>query len=46
MVTGGPSPVAFNPKENKRFLLFLKLESDGRYSSLTGQTDPIDEPRT
>jgi hypothetical protein len=37
----GPGLVAFDPKEKKRFLIFLKRESDGRYSSLTGQTDPI-----
>jgi hypothetical protein len=42
MVPSGPSPVAFNPKEKKRFLLFLKLEPDGRYAPLTGQTDPMD----
>ena len=36
----GPSPVAFKLEEKKRFLLFLKLEPDGRLSSLTGQTDP------
>ncbi len=37
----GPGLVTFDPKEKKRFLLFLKRESDGRYSSLTGQTDPV-----
>ena len=36
----GPHLVAFDPKEQKRFLLFLKRESDGRYAPLTGQTDP------
>ena len=36
----GPGLVAFDPKEKKRFLLFLKRESDGRYAPLTGQTDP------
>lgn len=35
-----PGLVAFDPKEKKRFLLFLKRESDGRYAPLTGQTDP------
>jgi hypothetical protein len=34
--------VAFDPKEKKQFLLFLKRESDGRYAALTGQTDPDD----
>jgi len=36
----GPALVAFDPKEGKRFLLFLKRETDGRYAPLTGQTDP------
>jgi hypothetical protein len=36
----GPALVAFDPKERKRFLLFLKREEDGRYAPLTGQTDP------
>ena len=36
----GPGLVAFDPKEKRRFLLFLKRESDGRYAPLTGQTDP------
>ena len=35
-----PGLVTFDPKEKKRFLLFLKRESDGRYAPLTGQTDP------
>jgi hypothetical protein len=37
----GPGLVAFDPTEKKRYLLFLKREPDGRFSSLTGQTDPI-----
>jgi len=37
---GNPGLVAFDPNEKKRFLLFLKRESDGRYASVTGQTDP------
>jgi len=36
----GPGVVTFDPKDKKRFLLFLKRELDGRYSSVTGQTDP------
>ena len=36
----GPGLVTFDPKEKKRFLLFLKRESDGRYAPLTGQTNP------
>ena len=40
-MVNGPGLVSFEPKEKKRFLLFLKRESDGRCSSLTGQTDPV-----
>jgi hypothetical protein len=36
-----PGLVSFAPKEKKRYLLFLKREEDGRYSALTGQTDPV-----
>lgn len=36
----GPTLVSFNPKEKKRYLLFLKREKDGRFTSLCGQTDP------
>jgi len=35
-----PGLVTFDAKDKKRFLLFLKRESDGRYAPLTGQTDP------
>lgn len=38
----GPVNVAFDPQEKERFLLFLKREPDGRYASVTGQTDPYD----
>ena len=36
----GPGLVTFDPREKKRFLLFLKREADGWYAPLTGQTDP------
>ena len=36
----GPGVVSFDPKGKRRYLLFLRLESDGRFSALTGQTDP------
>jgi len=36
----GPSLVSFDPTEKKRYLMFLKREADGRFSSLCGQTDP------
>ena len=40
----GPSFVVFKPpftpETSGRFLLFLKLESDGRYAPVSGQTDP------
>ncbi len=38
---GAPETVVFVPKQKKRFLLFLKHEPDGRYSSVTGQVDPV-----
>ena len=40
LMMNGPGLVSFEPKDKKRYLLFLKREPDGRYSSLTGQTDP------
>ena len=36
----GPGVVSFEPKGKRRYLLFLRLEPDGRFSALTGQTDP------
>ncbi len=36
----GPGLVSFDARQKKRFLLFLKRDADGRYSALTGQTDP------
>jgi hypothetical protein len=36
----GPGLVAFDPKEKRTFVLFLKREADGRFAPLTGQTDP------
>jgi hypothetical protein len=36
----GPGVVSFDPKGKRRYLLFLRLESDGRFSAITGQTDP------
>ena len=40
ILENGPGLVTFNPEAKKCFLLFLKRESDGRYSPVTGQTDP------
>jgi hypothetical protein len=40
MSANGPSLVSFNPADKKRYLMFLKREADGRFSSLCGQTDP------
>ena len=37
----GPGLVSFSPDKKKRFLLFLKREALDKYSSLTGQTDPV-----
>jgi hypothetical protein len=36
----GPGLVSFDPKQKKRYLLFLRRAEDGRYVALTGQTDP------
>ena len=38
----GPLLVAFEPKEKKRFLMFLQRDADGRYVAVSGQTDPKD----
>jgi hypothetical protein len=36
----GPDLVSFEPKDKKRFLMFLQKEADGRYVAVCGQTDP------
>ncbi len=36
----GPMLVSFDPKQDNRFLLFLRRETDGRYAPVAGQTDP------
>ena len=38
----GPDLVSFEPKDKKRFLMFLQKEADGRYVAVSGQTDPQD----
>lgn len=40
-VINGAGLVSFEPKEKKRYLLFLRRDPNGGYSSLTGQIDPI-----
>ncbi|HVU28055.1 MAG TPA: hypothetical protein VHG71_10020 [Verrucomicrobiae bacterium] len=40
LMMNGPNLASFNPKAYTRFLLFLHRESDGRYSPVSGQTDP------
>jgi len=35
-----PNLASFDPNQHNRFLLFLHKESDGRYSPISGQTDP------
>jgi hypothetical protein len=35
-----PQLVSFDPNTNESFLLFLKVESEGRYASAAGQVDP------
>ncbi len=37
----GPGLVSFEPKDKKRFLMFLRKEADGQYVAVCGQTDPI-----
>jgi hypothetical protein len=39
---GGPGLVSFEPKDKKRYLMFLEKEADGRYVAVSGQTDPSD----
>ena len=40
-IINGAELVSFQPKEKKRFLLFLRREPTGGFSSLTGQIDSI-----
>ena len=40
LMRNGPSLASFDPKQLTRFLLFLHRETDGRYSPVSGQTDP------
>jgi hypothetical protein len=40
MMVNAPSLATFDPTEHARFLLFLHREADGRYSPVSGQTDP------
>ena len=37
----GPFLVSFEPKDKKRYLMFLQREADGRYVAVSGQTDPM-----
>jgi len=39
---GPPGLVSFEPKDKKRYLMFLQKEADGRYVAVSGQTDPDD----
>ena len=41
-VISGPQLVSFEPKDQKRYLMFLQSEADGRYVAVSGQTDPVD----
>ena len=41
-VRGQPRLLSFEPKYQKRYLMFLIKEADGRYSAVSGQTDPAD----
>jgi hypothetical protein len=37
----GPQLVSFEPKDKKRYLMFLQKEADGRFVVVCGQTDPV-----
>ena len=39
-IIDGPNLVFFDLKQANRFLLFLHRDADGRYSPVSGQTDP------
>lgn len=41
-VRGRPRLVSFEPKDKKRYLMFLIKEADGRYGAVSGQIDPED----
>ena len=40
LMINGPRLASFDPKQHTRYLLFLHREADGRYSPVSGQTDP------
>lgn len=40
LMEDGPQLIIFNPELKVRYLMYLKREPDGRYSAITGQTDP------
>jgi hypothetical protein len=42
-VRGAPQLISFDPSQRMCYLMFLKREGDGRYSPVTGQTDPSEE---
>ena len=39
IVASPPLLASFEPKDEKTYLLFLRLEADGRYAAVSGQTD-------
>jgi hypothetical protein len=40
-IANGPMLVSFDPSQKMRYLLFLRRNDDGTYSSITGQVDPV-----
>ncbi len=40
LAANGPALASFDPKQQTRYLLFLRREPDGRYAPVSGQTDP------
>ena len=42
VVIGGLPGISFDPPKNKRYLMFLVRESDGRFAPVLGQTHVVD----
>ena len=41
LMMNAPSLASFDAQQPTRYLLFLHREQDGRYSPVSGQTDPL-----
>ena len=40
VTVNGPGLVAFDPGATRQYLMFLVRQADGRYTAVSGQTDP------